>query len=64
MGFRAISPPVDVNLKNITTYFGHLTSKQDTETDYFITEDFVEYVYRCSLVTFIIVTMPFHIQNI
>ena len=44
MGFRATSPPVDANLKNIT-YFGHLTSKKDTETNYLIPEDFVEYVY-------------------
>ena len=48
MGFRVISPQRLVNLHQLdvnfflklTTYFEHLTSKQDTETDYLIPEDF------------------------
>ena len=32
---------LDVNIKKkITTYFVHLTSRQDTETDYLIPADF------------------------
>ena len=32
---------LDVNFKKkLTTYFGHLTSNQDTETDSLIPEDF------------------------
>ena len=30
----------DVNFKKLTTYFEHLTSNQDTETDSLIPEDF------------------------
>ena len=47
MGSRVISlqrlvnlHQLDVNLKKITTYFKHLTSNQDTETDSLIPEDF------------------------
>ena len=48
MGSRVISPQSSVNLhqldvnilKKITTYFEHLTSKQDTETGHLIPEDF------------------------
>ena len=46
MGSRVISSQrlfnlhqLDVNFKKITTYFEHLTSKQDPETDYLIPED-------------------------
>ena len=49
MGSRVISPKrlvkhhqLDVNIwkKKLTTHFEHLTSKQDTETDYLIPEYF------------------------
>ena len=47
MGSRVISlqrlvnmHQLDVNFKKITTYFEHLTSNQDTETDSLIPEDF------------------------
>ena len=47
MGSRVISlqrlvnlHQLDVKFKKITTYFEHLTSSQDTETDYLIPEDF------------------------
>ena len=49
MGSRVISPQRLINLhqldvikyyKKLTTYFEHLTSKQDSETDYLIPEDF------------------------
>ena len=46
MGYRVISPQCLVNLHQLevfffklTTYFEHLTSKQDTETDSLIPED-------------------------
>ena len=43
MGSRVISLQRLVNihqLKKLTTYFEHLTSNQDTETDSLIPEDF------------------------
>ena len=51
MGSRVVSPQrlgnlhqLDVNFENFTTYFEHLTSKQDTETDSLISEDFTSEV--------------------
>ena len=47
MGSRVVSPQplvnlhqFDVNFEKLTTYFEHLTSKQDTGTDSLMSEDF------------------------